>query len=274
MKKASKQSTIPKYPYIKLKIDTDYTSGEIKTKLYRSEIIDNKRIRQEIQDITSIDDFARIVCWNCNFRPIIRFVKFWAQPITKKDPTWGVTFKIIKAEVEAPTKSNSLYKDYMNSDAFLDSDEETNNVPSIPVKKVKQVESDESDEKPKSSKKVTPVQSDDSEEKPKPVKKVAQIESDDDESDEEEKPKSVKKVAQVESDDNDSDEEEKPKSVKKVAQVESDDDDSDEEEKPKSIKKVAQVDSSDEEESDEEKPPPPIKKPVPKTTGRGNKSKN
>ena len=274
-KKSSKQSTIPKYPYIKLKIDTDYTSGEIKTKLYRSEIIDNKRIRQEIQDITSIDDFARIVCWNCNFRPIIRFVKFWAQPITKKDPTWGVTFKIIKAEVEAPTKGNSLYKDYMNSDAFLDSDEEPNNVPSIPVKKVKQVESDESDEKPKSSKKVTPVQSDDSEEKPKSVKKVAQVESDNDDSDEEEKPKLVKKVAQVESDDDDSDEEEKPKIVKKVAQVESDDDDSDAEEKPKIVKKVAQVESDDDsEESEEEKPPPPIKKPVAKTTGRGGKSKN
>ena len=252
-KKSSKQSTIPKYPYIKLKIDTDYTSGEIKTKLYRSEIINNKRVRNEIQDITSIDDFARIVCWNCNFRPIIRFVKFWAQPLTKKDPTWGVTFKIIKAEVEAPTKGNSLYKDYMNSDAFLDSDEETNNAPSIPIKKVKQIESNESDEKPKSPKKVT------------------QVESDDDES-EEEKPKVVKKVAQVESDDDES-EEEKPKVVKKVAQVESDDDES-EEEKPKVVKKVAQVESDDSDESDEKKPPPPIKKPAPKTTGRNNKAKN
>ena len=253
-KKKSSKSTIPKYPYMKVKIDTNYDTKEVSTKLYRSEMINNKRVSTELQDIKTIDDFAHIVCWNCNFRPIIRFVKFWAQPLTKKDPTWGVTFKIMKAQVEPPTKSNSLYKDYMNSDAFLDSDEETNNVPPvpvpipIPVKKVKQVESDESDEKPKSPKKVAQVESDDSEEeKPKVVKKVAQVESDDDES-----------------------EEEKPKVVKKVAQVES----SDEEEKPKTVKKVAQVESSDEEESDEEKPPPPVKKPVPKTTGRGGKAKN
>ena len=277
-KKKSSKSTIPKYPYMKVKIDTDYNTKEVTTKLYRSEMINNKRVRTELQEIKSIDDFAHIVCWNCNFRPIIRFVKFWAQPLTKKDPTWGVTFKIMKAQVEPPTKSNSLYRDYMNSDAFLDSDEETNNVPPVPipipmpVKKVKQVESDDSDEKPKSPKKVAQVESDDSEEeKPKVVKKVAQVESNDDES-EEEKPKVVKKVPQVESDDDES-EEEKPKTVKKVAQVESDDDES-EEEKPKTVKKVAQVESSDEEESDEEKPPPPVKKSTPKTTGRGNKAKN
>jgi hypothetical protein len=248
-KKKLSKSTIPKYPYMKVKIDTDYTTGEIKTKLYRSELIDNKRIRTELQEIKTIDDFAREVCWNSNIRIIIRFVKIWAQPLTKKDPIWGATFKIMKVEVEPPIKSNSLYKDYMNSDAFLDSDEETNNLPNVPIpvptKKVKQVESDNSDEKPKSPKKVAQVESNDSDKKHKLVK-------------------------QVESDDS---EEEKPKIVKKVAQVESDDDDS-EEEKPKIVKKVAQVESDDSEESEEEKPPPPTKKSVAKTTGRGGKSKS
>jgi hypothetical protein len=258
-KKSTKQSTLPKYPYLKLKIDTDYNSGEIKTKLFRSEMVDNKRNRIEIQDIKTIDEFAHFVCFQSNFRPIVRLVKFWAQPLTKKDPAWGATFKIIKGEVEAPIKGNSMYKDYMNSDAFLDSDEETTNAPPIPVKQVKQVESDESDEKPKL------------------VKKVAQVKSDDDDESEEE-PKIVKKVAQVKSDDNDESEEEKPKITKKIAQVESDDDEESEEEKPKIVKKVAQVESDDDseesEESEEEKPPPPIKKPVGKTSGRGSKSKS
>jgi len=286
-KKLAKQSTLPKYPYLKLKIDTDYTSGEIKTKLFRSEIVDNKRNRIEIQDIKTIDEFARFVCFQSNFRPIVRLVKFWAQPLTKKDPAWGATFKIIKGEVEIPIKGNSMYKDYMNSDAFLDSDEETSNAssnassnaPPIPVKKVKQVESDESDEKPKLVKKVAPVDSDkeSEEEKPKLVKKVAQVESDDEESEEKTPPpvvtKITKKVAQVESDEES--EEEKPKTVKKIAQVESDDDEESEEEKPKIVKKVAQVESDDDsEESEEEKPPPPIKKPVAKTSGRGAKSKS
>ena len=284
-KKSAKQSTLPKYPYLKLKIDTDYNSGEIKTKLFRSEMVDNKRNRIEIQDIKTIDEFARFVCFQSNFRPIVRLVKFWAQPLTKKDPAWGATFKIIKGEVEAPIKGNSMYKDYMNSDAFLDSDEETTNAPPIPVKKVKQVESDESDEKPKLVKKVAQVKSDDddeSEEEPKIVKKVAQVESDDEESEEKKPPtivtKVVKKVAQVKSDDDDESEEEKPKITKKIAQVESDDDEESEEEKPKIVKKVAQVaqveSDNDSEESEEEKPPPPIKKPVGKTSGRGSKSKS
>ena len=257
-KKKLSKSTIPKYPYMKVKIDTDYNTGEVKTKLYRSELIDNKRIRTELQEIKTIDDFAREVCWNSNIRIIIRFVKIWAQPLTKKDPIWGATFKIMKAEVEPPTKSNSLYKDYMNSDAFLDSDEETNNLPNVPIPvpiPIKKVKSDNND----------------SDEKPKSPKKVAQVESDDSE---DERPKSPKKVTQVESDDSDDSEEEKPKTVKKVAQVESDNDDS-EEEKPKTVKKVTQVESDDsEEESEEEKPPPPTKKSVAKTTGRGNKAKN
>lgn len=210
-KKSAKKSNLPKYPYLKLKIDTEYGSGAIKTKVFRSEMVDGKRQRTEVTDMASVDDFARIVSFQSNFRPIVRLVKFWAQPLTKKDPTWGATFKIVKAEVEPSAKGNSMYKDYMNSDAFLDSDDEG----SAPVSTSKKVET---------------------------TKKVAQVESDDDsESEEETKPASkapAKKVAQVESDDDDSESEEESKPVvktpaKKVAQVETDDDDDDsEDEKP------------------------------------------
>jgi hypothetical protein len=208
-----KKSNLPKFPYLKLKIDTEYGSGAIKTKVFRSEMVDNKRQRTEVTDMATVDDFARIVSFQSNFRPIVRLVKFWAQPLTKKDPTWGATFKIVKAEVEPSAKGNSMYKDYMNSDAFLDSDDDS----SQPVAK----------KTTETTKKVAQVESDnDSEEETKPVaktpaKKVAQVESDDD-SDSEEETKPVaktpaKKVAQVESDDDDDSEEEKPAPPKKPA---------------------------------------------------------
>jgi hypothetical protein len=209
-KKQTKSSNLPKFPYLKLKIDTEYGSGAIKTKLYRSEMSDGKRQRTEVTDMASVDDFARIVSFQSNFRPIVRLVKFWAQPLTKKDPTWGATFKIVKAEVEPSAKGNSLYKDYMNSDAFLDSDDEgsgqtTKKVETAPAKKVAQVESDDDSESEEESKPVVSKQ---------PAKKVAQVESDDD-SEEETKPvavtkQPVKKVAQVESDDDDDSEDDKP----------------------------------------------------------------
>jgi hypothetical protein len=214
-KKSAKKSNLPKFPYLKLKIDTEYGSGAIKTKLYRSEMSDGKRQRTEVTDMASVDDFARVVSFQSNFRPIVRLVKFWAQPLTKKDPTWGATFKIVKAEVEPSAKGNSMYKDYMNSDAFLDSDDEgaapvstSKKVETGPAKKVAQVESDDDSESEEESKPVVK----------QPAKKVAQVESDDDsESEEEAKPvakQPAKKVAQVESDDDSEDEKPAPPAKK------------------------------------------------------------
>ena len=212
---AKKKATGPKLPYLKLKIDTEFGTGAIKTKLFRSVTEGGKRTRNEVpaDELQSVDDFARLVSYQSNFRPITRLVKFWAQPITKKDPMWGATLKIVKAEVEPTSKGNGMYKEYMNSDAFLDEDDEAKptqqSAPKVVTTTkavVAQVESD-----------------DDSEEETKPVqstkKAVAQVESDDD-SEEESKPVAKKTPAKVAT---------TTKAV--VAQVESDDD-SEEETKP------------------------------------------
>jgi hypothetical protein len=233
---------------------------------------DGKRTRTEIQNLTSIDEFARHVSFQSNFRPIVRLIKFWAQPLTKKDPTWGASLKIIKAEYEPYTKSSTAFKDYMNSDAFLDSDDDKPSAAaglqdSAPIavatsRTVAQVESSD-DDTPKPAAKV--------------IKKVAQVESSDDD---DSKPAAkvsdskvvAKKVAQVESSDDD---DSKPAAkvsdskvvAKKVAQVESSDD-SDDDAKPvvkaATTKKVAQVESSD---SEEDAKPAPKKAPAKATRG-------
>ena len=249
-KKVVKKYNVPNLPYIKLKIDTEYGTGNIKTQLYRSEMINNKRIRTEINDIMTIDDFAGIVCFQSKFRPIIRFIKFWAHPSSRKDPEWGAIFKIIKAEVEPPIKNNSMYKEYMNADAFLDSDDDNDNKDiklnpvknTTPDKKVAQVDSDDSDD-----------DSDEKDTKPKPVKNIpAQVDSDDSDEEDTVPVKNIPaKVAQVNSDDSDNEDTipVKKTPAKKVAQVDSDDDDNiNEKAKPikkAPAKKVAQVDSDD-----------------------------
>ena len=239
-----------KVPYMKLKISIDNETKEVNTVVFKSEMEDQKRKRTQL-NIKTMTEFADVVSYLSNIRPIIRGAKLWTMSSKKE---WGITFKIIKIEVEPTSKKNSSYKQFMTSDAFLDSDDEKKD--------------NEKKEMPKKElKKVSKLDSDEEEEKPSPADK---------------KPAS-KKVAQVEESENDSDEseeEEKPvltttsknKQVKKV----SDEDEEEEEEKPatkgkKPIKKLSKVE--DEEEEEEEKPAP---KPAAKSTrgGKGGKSAN
>ena len=183
---AAKKDVEVKLPYLKLKIDTEYGSNAIKTQVFRSETVDGKRVRTEVTDLACLDDFTKLVSYQSNFRPITRLVKFWAQPLTKKDPIWGATLKIAKAEVEPSAKGNGLYKQYMNADAFLDSDEEgevkVSTQPSkTPVKKTVEVESEDDSEvevpvakvTTSSVKQTVQVESDDESEEEKPVVKAA-----------------------------------------------------------------------------------------------------
>lgn len=168
-----------------------------------------KRVRNKVDGIKTIDDFSSHVCWMSRIRPIARPVKLWAQAPNKKDPTYGLTFKIAKTEVEPPTKSNSNVKQFLESDAFLDSDEESDTVPTVAPtkqvtqqvtkqvtsqvkgKQVAQVDSD-SDQESEDSENAVPLTRTASS-KP-PVKKVES--EDEDESDEDEKPKKVATKAQ------------------------------------------------------------------------------
>ncbi len=186
-------------PFLKLKFDVSYPDNNMKTKVFKT-LSDGKR--EKLEDIITISDMEKVVCWKCRFRPIVRLSKVWAQTVGtgKYGPGYGATLTIIKIEVEPPL-TNGLglkYKKYQEEDTFLDetatkvelkkathivdSDEE-------PVKVSKKaaqiIDSDEepikasnkiidSDEEPiKVSKKPTQiVDSDESDEEIKPVKPV------------------------------------------------------------------------------------------------------
>jgi len=188
-KPKGKYEAKPKYPYMKLKLDTEYDTDKVITKTYRADTINGEKKRTEVSPFENLDEFTKLVSWQSTIRPIAMMTKFWVQPITNKNPSWGVTFKVKKMEVE-PAQKSSGSNSFMNSDAFLDSDdEESAPAPVVPPT----------------------VQS-------KTSKVVAQVESDEDEEEEEEKPKAVpvkKVVAAVESDD-DSEESEEEKPVVKA----------------------------------------------------------
>ena len=88
---------------------------------------DGKRIRTKLENIKSIDDICRVVPYMSKVRCIIKPVKLWAQPASKKDPQYGITFKVYKIEVELPQNNYSRSKTILESDNFIDSDNEETN---------------------------------------------------------------------------------------------------------------------------------------------------
>lgn len=229
--KKDKKNQGPKLPYMKIKLDTTYPDNRVKTVVFNSVQKGNKRERTLLDDITDIDSLARHVSFLSTVRLIIRPIKLWATSNPSK--TYGLTFKVLKIEVEPSEKSKSQLKEYMNdTNTFLDSDDEESTQPEVNKPVTKQPEVNKSTKQ--STKQVAQVDSDSESDvedlvsKTKPVK----IESSDEESDEEVKPTPKKQPAKVESSDEESEEEVKPKS-KKPIQVESDDESDDE---PKAVK--------------------------------------
>ncbi len=254
----------PKLPYCKLKLDTTYPDNKVKTIVYNvSTDANGKKTRTKIDDIETIDDLTKYINFNCHYRAIIKPVKLWAQLAKIKDPEYGLTFKLVKIEVEPSSNLSQNTKEYLGKDTFIDSDDESVKEPVKKSQNKKQEsESDESDDepvkKPQNNKKQA-EESDDSDEepvvkKPQPKGKKQPIEVASDDSDEEpvKKPQAVQKP--VESDDSDEEPVKPPvKGKKPPVEVASDDSD---EEQPKLGKKkaVKKIDSDSDGESDKEKP--------------------
>ena len=119
--------------YMKIKLSTNYDTGEINTSVCTSIMENNKRVRVNVADetIKTVDDISKYICYGARVRFIIRPVKLWAQASNaSKDPMYGITFKLVKAEVELPMRMNT-YKNLLNTDMFLDSDEESESVQTI-----------------------------------------------------------------------------------------------------------------------------------------------
>ena len=109
--------------YMKLKLDTSWPDGNVKTELYKSELIDNKRVR-EIVSATNVTEVAKYLSYMTKYKPIFRPVKMWAQNQKMPKPEYGVVFKLLKVEFEPNKSGNNSYSDYMSGDAFIDDEDE------------------------------------------------------------------------------------------------------------------------------------------------------
>ncbi len=121
-----KKSKYPRPPYMKVKLDATWPETKILTQVYTSVMKDGKREREK-QEVESVDDFANVVRYLSKIRPIISPVKAWCEKKGKMGKDfleYGITFKLVKVEVEPHVGNSSNLSSYMNNDAFIDSDDE------------------------------------------------------------------------------------------------------------------------------------------------------
>lgn len=208
--------------YAKVKINTDWESGDVLTTVFVRE--DGVPVKQDVKTVT---DMATHVTWQSTIQMICSANKLWFGKSADKSGRrqYGIAFKLLQCEVTEKVGGSSAKSDFTTY-AFDDTVKVEEKVEEKEVAKAA-VEDDSSDS-----------ESDDSdEEQPKAAaKETAKAESDSDseeddsdesESEDDDKPKGKKPAAKVaakkpesDSDESDSEEDEKPApkaSNKKVA---------------------------------------------------------
>lgn len=177
-----KKSKYPRPPYMKVKLDATWPETKILTQVFTSVMKDGKREREK-QEVESVDDFANVVRYLSKIRPIISPVKAWCEKKGKMGKDfleYGITFKLVKVEVEPHVGNSSNLSSYMNNDAFIDSDDEEADKPkfqgkpapaaakiTLPLIKNKK-ESDDEEEKEESEAEESEAEEEESEEEPEP----------------------------------------------------------------------------------------------------------
>jgi len=244
--KDTKKSDKPpqeKFPYMKAKLDIEFGSKKVLTKIYHRSVDKNKKVSRTKVPITTIDDLTDAAPYGSKIRFILYACKMWAQIGADKngDRDFGMSFKVMQMEV-VPSNIVSM-KAAFKECAFQDEDSDTK-------KKVKKDDSDDEEEDTKKDKKKG--KKDDDDEGSDDEKKVKKDDSDDDEDDNKKKDKKKKEDG---SDDEGSDDENKKdkKKDKKAKKDDSDDEDDDKDKKDKKKnKKDKKKDDSDDDKSDKD----------------------
>jgi len=182
------KTSVTKLPYMKGKLDIEYGTDNIKTKVFNSVLEDSneseKRKRTPIE-VTTVDDICSVVKYKSRIRCVLKPFKGWAHPVSKKDPEFGIGWKVIRIEVDNVQMNQSSLND---SNEFIDSDSE-DELPKITSQSQSKVE-------PTRSKIEEDSDSSDSEEVilTTTQQKIVEVESSSDESeDETPPPKTTKK---------------------------------------------------------------------------------
>lgn len=133
----SKYPPLPKLPTLKVKLDLDWQTDAIKSKVaLRS---DSGEITEPV--IETIDDIAQYLRLGCEFKAVLAFSKYYAQKKAQqpgKPKIWGVTLKLRRIMIKP-----KIYAEKGGvQDDFIESDSEENEIVKMKkeTKKVERVE--------------------------------------------------------------------------------------------------------------------------------------
>lgn len=103
-------------PYFKAKLKTNYESGNVETVVYKKENSDRSKVK-----VTTLTELESLVTYRSTIRLVVMPNKLWAAK-NMQGKKYGITLKITHLEVEPVVRSSM--RDYVEGDAFLDSDDE------------------------------------------------------------------------------------------------------------------------------------------------------
>jgi hypothetical protein len=194
-KDKKKKPSAPRPPYFKLKLKLSYPDKIVESKVFESdEAHDTKKRTRTKLEVSTIDDFAKYVRYQSKIRCVAKPFKIWAHALSKKDPEFGISFRLERVEVDKASISGS-YKSVFDSENFIDSDDELPKISNLTVNEKVNSKGDSSDD------------SSDDEKVTKPQTKIADVPSDDSSDDEIVTKPPVKNTKKAEPESDDSDEE-------------------------------------------------------------------
>jgi hypothetical protein len=121
---------VEKLRFCKVKIDTNYDTGHVKTmvfkKLSEEQAVERKVKREEVKGIQTITDLATHIPYNSTVKLIVTANKLWATNAPDKGGrySYGISLKLLQVEVFVPENKSSMIKNSFSTDAFIDEEDD------------------------------------------------------------------------------------------------------------------------------------------------------
>ena len=121
---------VEKLKFCKVKIDTVYETGQVKTMVFKKlgdeEAKERKVKREEVKGLETITDLTSHIPYNCTVKLIITANKLWATNAPDKTGrySYGISLKVLQVEASIPENKSSMIKNSFSTDAFIDEEDD------------------------------------------------------------------------------------------------------------------------------------------------------
>lgn len=109
-----------KLPSIKLKLALSTDTKEVTTNVF---VTKNEKV-ELVENIRTVDDIAKYVCFKSNVNIVILLQKIWANQPNIPEPKYGINFKVVRVKTTQPTRNYAFDKDIPEDGGFLDEDDD------------------------------------------------------------------------------------------------------------------------------------------------------